>query len=304
MSSAQPNRRIPVTCSCGATFTVDAKFAGRMGTCPKCRQALLVPAPGTGCPKCGSLVPPDELFCPGCGEMLPPVEPEAPAAPRLRSSPDTPTEVGPAPAPRRRPDNRPTEIERAPAVAAKPPPAAIQAPASPAAAPAPPEEPAAAPVPARRTPVLRNKLAELDAPRRPLALRLVVFLVFAGGGSVGAFYLGRSTFQPLIARHAAAEAAARQGEWPPAVLEKLRDRVTELSETVDPLYPNAPLTPEQIALHKTLDGEFVRLKKESQEAEKRREEAHTRTQNWQVAWYGYIALLGILLGALGWRISG
>lgn len=301
MALPQPARRIPVTCSCGATFTVDGKFAGRMGTCPKCRQALLVPAPGTGCPKCGSLVPPDELFCPGCGEMLPPEEPEAPAAPRLRSTPDTPTEVGPAPVPRRRPDNRPTEIERAPVPAAKPPPPpAAEAPAPPPAS----EEPAPPPAAGRRAPVLRNKLAELDAPRRPLLLRLVVFLIFAGGGGTGAFYLGRSTFEPLIAKHAAAEAVARVGEWPPAVLEKLRDRITELSKTVDPLHPNAPLTPEQIALHKTLDDEFVRLKKESQEAEKRREEAHSRTQNWQVAWYGYIAALGLLLGAFGWRISG
>ena len=32
--------RISVTCPCGATFSVEAKFAGRQGSCPKCRQTL------------------------------------------------------------------------------------------------------------------------------------------------------------------------------------------------------------------------------------------------------------------------
>jgi hypothetical protein len=124
--------KIPVTCACGATFTVDGRFAGRQGNCPKCRRPIMVPAaPQVICPACRTPNSVEELFCTSCGGDLsapPPAAPPTPAAPR-RSTASAATEVrgvafsprphpaAPAPAPPAAApiDRRPTDVPHAPA---------------------------------------------------------------------------------------------------------------------------------------------------------------------------------------------
>ncbi|MCE9583573.1 MAG: hypothetical protein K8T20_13900 [Planctomycetes bacterium] len=317
--SEVPGKRIAVSCPCGASFTVDSKLAGKQGLCPNCKKPIIIPT-ATGkrvCLKCHFMNAVGEEYCSACGSSLalagsPEAESsrpwlaEAKGEARPSKAPDTRRMSG-SPAPRkgsqppaaassapRVGEKRQTEIRRNP-----PPPAAL----APEAAVAPPAaEPGETAAP-KRTNVLRNKLAEMDAPRRPLLLRVVVFLVLAGGSGAGAFYGSRAKIEPKIAQFRDAEAAAKVGVWPGHVLDSLHDKMVELSRASRKENPLAPASPEELAMRKTVEAEFERMKQESQAAAKQMQDAHTQMQNWQVGWYGVIGVIGFVVGLIGWKLS-
>lgn len=299
--------RIPVTCPCGATFTVELKFAGRQGKCPKCSASILVPtpAPRSGCPKCRYLNRAEEPFCLQCGEPLKVAAPVPSKAPETRRTTRPPAALPASEA--RRPSQAPA-VATEPA-AEKPPgtrrstrPPAVAPPQEESQAPVSTEDPSA-PLAARRTGALRSKLAEMEKPRRSVILRFLVFLVLAGGAGVGTFYGTRKYAEPRIATARAAESEAKKSVWPAKSLDTLHDRLQELSRAKPRENPTLRMTPEEQALHATIESELARLKLENQEAVKVAEAAHAEFEKWQLGWYGVIGLAGLIAGLIGWRLS-
>lgn len=304
--------RISVPCPCGASFTVEMKFAGRQGKCPKCGNLMLVPTPTpkVTCPRCNYLNPVEEKYCLQCGEPLEAPAPAPAPNPGTRRMSRPPDALPPSEA--RRPSEAPAvapgtrRVTRPPAAPPPQEPAAsgtrrvTRPPAPPPAEPN--EAPAEAPA-ARRTGALRSKLAELEKPRRSVILRFIVFLVLAGGAGTGTFYGTRQYAMPRIAAAQAAETEARKSVWPPKSLDTLHDRLQEISRSKPREIATAPATPEEKALHATIESELARLKLENQEAVKVAEAAHKETEKWQLGWYGVIGLAGLLAGLIGWKLS-
>jgi ribosomal protein S27E len=281
--------RIPVACPCGANFTVEMKFAGRQGKCPKCGESILVPTPQAkvACPKCRFMNRAEDVRCSQCGEFL--REP-APG----EAVPRTAMEAIEARRGTRRttrpPDALPAEAAQAPE------PAATPDAAPPAGAPS-------ASQAARRPAALRSKLAEMEKPRRSVIIRFLVFLVLGGGAGVGTFFGTRQYAEPKISVPREAEAEARKSVWPPKSLDVLHDRLKELSKAMPRDTISNRETPEEKALRTTIEGELDRLKKENQEAVKKAEAAHAEMEKWQLGWYAAIGLAGLLAGLIGWKLS-
>ncbi|MEK7469402.1 MAG: zinc ribbon domain-containing protein [Planctomycetota bacterium] len=278
---ASASGRIPVVCPCGANFTVESKFAGRQGKCPKCGQSILVPTPQArvSCPKCHFLNRAEDVRCSQCGEFL-----REPA----------PGEAVPKTAMEAIEERRGTRRTTRPP-AALPPQDAQDAPAG--------EAPSAEPV-ARRAPALRSKLAELEKPRRSVVLRFLVFLILGGGAAAGTFYGGRSYAEPKISAPREAEAEARKNVWPAKSLDVLHDGLKALSKAMPRDTISNRETPEEMALRTTIEAEIARLKKENQDAVRKADAAHAEMEKWQLGWYAAIVLAGLLAGLIGWKLSG
>ena len=61
-------------CECGAGFEVDDRFAGKLGRCPKCRQAVRIPGGETATPPANQQQP---MFMQGNTEIHPPPAPRS-----------------------------------------------------------------------------------------------------------------------------------------------------------------------------------------------------------------------------------
>lgn len=319
-------RSIQVTCHCGARFAVDARHAGRQGSCPRCHgQVTVPPASETVCPQCRTINAPDLVQCVACGATLhaldetvmapsparrssrmgdteipasrPPMRPRAPETSRPRPG-VSPDEILERFKPPKVDGSRPTDVPKAGSA----PPPAPPPPPEPAAAPA--AEPAAAAL-KRSGAALRNKLADMDKPRRPLILRLFVFVVLAGGAGFGAWHFGRQYFEPKIAHWRAEEDKLGITAWPGNSLDKLHDQLKQRTLAMNPNTDlKAPYTPEQNVLTKAIHEEIEALRTQSQEATKAKEKAHEKMQHWQLAFYGAIAGSALVVGLIGLKIVG
>ncbi len=143
----------------------------------------------------------------------------------------------------------------------------------------------------------------MEKPRRSVILRFLVFLVLAGGAGTGTFYGTRKYAEPRIAAARTAENEARKSVWPPKSLDTLHDRLQEISRAKPRENPTLRMTPEEQALHMTIESELARLKLENQEAVKVAEAAHAEFEKWQLGWYGVIGVAGLIAGLIGWRLS-
>ena len=234
MALPQPGRRIPVTCSVARPLP-STEVRRTDGNVPQMPAGAAVPA-RDGVPEMRLARAVRRAFLPGVREMLPPVG-QAPATPRCGPRRTRRLRSGGARAGsarttgRRRSSARPCRNDAAAGCAAT-----LRRSAA-----APPSSGTGAPHRRPPSPILRNKLAELDA-APAAAPALLVFLIFAGGGTEPS----TSADPRSTADRQARRGRSRRSRRRTSVLEKLRDRITELSKTVDPP-PNAPSRPSSCA---------------------------------------------------------